>query len=645
MPMQMVVGDRAVREVVRLQPMKFAAIELVAETSTHVPERLGGYMKDGVPTGGIAIPDLASFLTGFSADTKIVGMNSVPPSDRPPATIVHLAFDVMVFSASALMLLAVWFVFAWWRRRDLPRSPWFLRAAVVAAALSMMAMEAGWITTEVGRQPWVVYGVMRTAEAVTLAPGIWGSFALVVGLYTVVGVGLILVLRAMARRWREAGPEPLPGPYAPRGPLVLPPPRVASIREGRRMSTIAAVILWFAITCYAVLGGADYGAGFWDLTAGGAKRGARPRALIDQAMAPVWEANNVWLILALVVLWTAFPRAFEPIMSTLFVPMSLAGAGIVLRGSAFVFRKSIRALTGRRLFGAVFALSSVLTPFFLGAAFGAIASGRVQAGDPGGDPLSAWIGPTPMLIGALAVLCSAFLAAVFLVFDARRARRQALERYFRRRAIGCAAVTGVVALAGLFVLRRDAPFVFRRPHARGAALRAAIGRLRRRRHRAAGERDHAGHPGARRRRGRRRARGLGRGAVPVPAPDLADDRSGGGRARTLDWVLVVLLVATVTVVPALAFLFVLDQRGRLARARDGRSPASGAATSRALSLSPSPSRTGAAPPRIRPHWWERPTASVLEGRMPAIAGWYSLPPEAPTAVKTTQLRQHRGAGD
>jgi cytochrome bd ubiquinol oxidase subunit I len=224
MPLQMVVGDRAVREVVKLQPVKFAAIELLAETGTHVPERLGGYMKDGVPTGGLKIPDLASLLTGFRADTEIAGLNAVAPRDRPPATIVHLAFDVMVGAAGALSLLAVWFALAWWRRRDLPRSRWFLRAAVVAAPLSMLAMEAGWITTEVGRQPWVVYGHMRTAEAVTRAPGIWGSFAIVAALYAVVAAGLVIVLRGMARRWRTGAPEPLPGPYAPRDPLVPPTP-------------------------------------------------------------------------------------------------------------------------------------------------------------------------------------------------------------------------------------------------------------------------------------------------------------------------------------------------------------------------------------------------------------------------------------
>jgi cytochrome d ubiquinol oxidase subunit I len=221
MPLQLVAGDLAMREVQKLQPVKFAAIELVAETSTHVPERLGGHLKDGVPTGGLVIPDAASLMSGFSADTKIIGMNSVPPADRPPATIVHWAFDVMVAAAGGMTLVAAWFAFAWWRRRDLPRSRWFLRATVLAGVLAMTAMEAGWITTEVGRQPWVVYNIMRTSEAVTRAPGIWGSFAIVVGIYAAVGVVLVLVLLRMARRWRES-PAPLPGPYAPRGPLVLP---------------------------------------------------------------------------------------------------------------------------------------------------------------------------------------------------------------------------------------------------------------------------------------------------------------------------------------------------------------------------------------------------------------------------------------
>jgi cytochrome d ubiquinol oxidase subunit I len=221
-PLQMVVGDQAVRQIVKLQPIKFAAMEMVPETAGHVPERLGGHMKDGVPTGGIPIPDMASILTGFHADTRIVGLDTVAPDERPPATIIHLAFDVMVGAASALALLSAWFILAWWRRRDLPRTPWFLRACAIAGLLAYAALESGWVLTEVGRQPWIVYGVLRTAAAVTHAPGIWGSFAIVVMIYAAVGASAVTVLRAMSRRWREGEGVALPGPYAPRGPLVLP---------------------------------------------------------------------------------------------------------------------------------------------------------------------------------------------------------------------------------------------------------------------------------------------------------------------------------------------------------------------------------------------------------------------------------------
>ncbi|HSS37471.1 MAG TPA: cytochrome ubiquinol oxidase subunit I, partial [Polyangia bacterium] len=136
--------------------------------------------------------------------------------------------DIMIFSASALALLSVWFIFAWWRRRDLPATRWFLRACAAAGALSLVTMEAGWITTEVGRQPWVVYGLLRTSQAVTHASGVWGSFAIVVAIYAAVGTGLVLVLRGMSRRWRGGEGEALPGPYAPRGPIVLPAPAAIS---------------------------------------------------------------------------------------------------------------------------------------------------------------------------------------------------------------------------------------------------------------------------------------------------------------------------------------------------------------------------------------------------------------------------------
>jgi cytochrome bd ubiquinol oxidase subunit II len=355
------------------------------------------------------------------------------------------------------------------------------------------------------------------------------------------------------------------------------------------VNTIAAVILWFGVTCYAILGGVDYGAGFWDLTAGGAQRGARPRALIDHAITPVWEANNVWLIFALVVLWTAFPRAFASIKSTLFVPMVLAAAGIFLRGCAVMFRKPIQARSGRRFFGATFALSSLLTPFFFGAALGAVASGRVEAGGPAGDPFSAWIGPPSLLSGALAVLSAAFLAAVFLVSDARRAGDLSLERYFRRRAIGSAVATGLLAIAGVYVLERDAPFVFQGLVRMGQpfiffSAAGGVGCL---------TLVASGIA--------RGAWGLAAGAVvavltacgvaqyPYLLPTSLSIAAGAGAPETLRWVLIVSGIAVVTVVPILAFLFVLDQRGRL-EARPQRRRAL-AATDESL------------PPDVRPDWW------------------------------------------
>ena len=159
------------------------------------------------------------------------------------------------------------------------------------------------------------------------------------------------------------------------------------------MSTADAVaaVLWVGATLYAVFGGADFGAGFWALVAGGGERGERARALVDWAIGPVWEANHVWLIFVLVVLWTAFSVAFASIMSTLFIPLSLAALGIVLRGSGFAFHKMARRLRNRELAQRAFGLSSLLTPFFMGTVVGAIASGRVPVGNAAGDPVTSWL--------------------------------------------------------------------------------------------------------------------------------------------------------------------------------------------------------------------------------------------------------------
>jgi cytochrome bd ubiquinol oxidase subunit II len=219
-----------------------------------------------------------------------------------------------------------------------------------------------------------------------------------------------------------------------------------------------AAILWTGITLYAVFGGADFGAGMWDLLAGSGKRADRARALIDHSIAPVWEANHVWLICGLVIAWTGFPAAFAAVMSTLYVPLALAALGIVLRGSGFAFRHAIEgglADQATRVFG----LASLLTPFFLGTVVGAVASGEVPA-DGNGPPFSSWIGLLPIVTGALFVVSAAYLSAVFLVHDAGSAGDGELREYFARRALGAAVLAGIVAVAGVVALHRDARFVY-----------------------------------------------------------------------------------------------------------------------------------------------------------------------------------------
>ncbi len=220
---------------------------------------------------------------------------------------------------------------------------------------------------------------------------------------------------------------------------------------------IAAVVLWLGVTTYAVFGGADFGAGLWDLVSGRGSEADRSRGLIAAAIGPVWEANHTWLIFDLVVLWTAFPVAFAAIMSSLFVPLSLAAVGIVLRGAAFAFRPVVGGPTGRRITTATFAASSVMTPFFLGAAGGGIASGRVTLDPTGGDLFGPWLNPTSVLVGLMAVATCAYLAAVFLVADARRLGQADLAALFLRRARVAAVVTGGLAVVGIAVLAADAP--------------------------------------------------------------------------------------------------------------------------------------------------------------------------------------------
>jgi cytochrome bd ubiquinol oxidase subunit II len=329
------------------------------------------------------------------------------------------------------------------------------------------------------------------------------------------------------------------------------------------MSTAVAVVLFIGVTAYAIFGGADFGAGFWDLTAGGTERGARPREVVDHSIAPVWEANHVWLIFCFVVLWTGFSEAYASITLTLFVPLTIAAFGIVLRGSSFAFRKSVFRTRDRRNFGAAFAISSVLVPYCMGTVAGGIASGRVPAGGQAGDPWDSWVNPTSVLGGVLAVTVAAYLAAVYLVWDADRLSDAAMVEYFRRRAVGAAVVAGAVAFVGLFVLRADAKYLYDGLTSRALPLVLLSGvcglgslvlLLR------------ANHHGA-------RLLAIGAVTSVIAAWGVAQWKyilptsmtvsSAAAPSGTLGAILVATGLAVLLIFPAFALLFVLDQRGLL----------------------------------------------------------------------------------
>ena len=321
-----------------------------------------------------------------------------------------------------------------------------------------------------------------------------------------------------------------------------------------------AAALWIGATIYAVFAGADFGAGLWSLLAGGGDRGRRPRELIDWALGPVWEANHVWLIFVIVVLWTGFSTAFEAIFSTLFIPLSLAALGIVLRGSGFAFQHTARRAADRRAAVTLFGLASVLTPFFMGTVVGAIAGGRAPAGNAAGDFVTSWLNPLSLMIGALFVATGAYLSAVFLVSDARRAAATDLEHYFAKRALIAAILAGALAGATLIPLHSDAEYIFNRLTSDAVplvvlSLACGLGVL---------VLLHRG--------GRRGARPLAVGAVaaviwgwavaqyPYVLPEKLTISAAAAPSETLTSLLIVVVVAIVVVVPSLGLLYTLAQR-------------------------------------------------------------------------------------
>jgi cytochrome bd ubiquinol oxidase subunit II len=329
------------------------------------------------------------------------------------------------------------------------------------------------------------------------------------------------------------------------------------------MSTAAAIILFAAVTFYAIFGGADFGAGFWDLTAGGDKRGERPREVIDHSIGPVWEANHVWLIFIFVVLWTCFPEAYASITLTLFVPLTLAALGIVLRGASFAFRKAVFHNRAKRKFGAIFAVSSVLVPYCFGTIAGGIASGRVPAGGQASDPVNSWVNPTSIVAGLLAVSVTAYVAAVFLTWDAGRLSDDTMVAHFRIRAVAAGVVAGIVAFVGLLVARNDARYLFDGLTSRALPLVvvsvvAGLGALVLLR----------GRP----RRGGRAAPVVAAGALVLGwgvaqwdylLPTTLTVSQAAAPTGTITAVLVAAALAALLIVPAFALLYTLDQKGLL----------------------------------------------------------------------------------
>ncbi|MFI1093910.1 cytochrome d ubiquinol oxidase subunit II [Streptomyces sp. NPDC020917] len=333
------------------------------------------------------------------------------------------------------------------------------------------------------------------------------------------------------------------------------------------MADTIAWVLVVVIAAYACGGGTDYGAGFWDLVAGGADRGKRPRWLIDHAMAPVWEVNNVWLIFVLVLMWTGFPTMFEAVFTALWLPLVLAAVGTVLRGAGFALRKPTRRLARRRIYGAVFAIASLVTPYFLGSVLGGVASGRVAVGTPASAHV--WSNPTSILAGLMAIAATAFLGAVFLSADARRFGADDLVDYFRLRAVIAFCAVVVLAAIALPVTHHDARYVWH-GLTRGlgltfVALSGFMGvltvfLLMVRAHRWTRYTSVATVALA--------ILAWGLAQRPYLLPTTLTVAQGAGAPHTLRWLGLVALIAVVLVGPALFLVYRLDMKGRLEELTD-----------------------------------------------------------------------------
>ncbi|MEV0161555.1 cytochrome bd-I ubiquinol oxidase subunit 2 apoprotein [Nonomuraea fuscirosea] len=329
------------------------------------------------------------------------------------------------------------------------------------------------------------------------------------------------------------------------------------------MTEIPMLLILAGLAAYTVLAGADFGAGLWTLLAGGRESRDELRHYARHAMGPVWEANHVWLIFVLVVCWTAYPVAFGSIMSTLAVPLFLAAVGIILRGASYALRGQLDGAPGERPVEYLFALSSILTPFALGTVVGGIASGRVPVGNAAGDLVTSWLNPTSVFIGALAVATGAYLSAVYLAADAHRVGSRSLESAFRTRALVAGGCAGALALAGLILVRYDAPALSAGLTSDGGAVMVAVSGLAGLatlllvwRHRFGPARASAALAVA------AMVAGWALAQRPYVLRGLTLDQAAAGRS-TLTAVIVTAVIGVVVLFPALFLLFRLFLRGDL----------------------------------------------------------------------------------
>jgi cytochrome d ubiquinol oxidase subunit II len=321
------------------------------------------------------------------------------------------------------------------------------------------------------------------------------------------------------------------------------------------------VLMLVGLAAYAVLGGADFGAAFWQLAAHGDRAGAL-REHAYRSMGPVWEANHVWLVFVLVVCWTAYPQAFASIFSTLTIPLFIAALGIILRGTAYAVHAGTAREIERRAVDGVFSVSSILTPFALGTAVGAIASGRVPVGNARGDLVTSWLNPSSIAVGILAVATGAYVAAAYLAGDAARAGLDDVAAAFRARALGAGVVTGAIAFAALAVVAVDAERVGERLlewPALGAVAASAVAGVstlefvRRSRFEAARYGASVAVASV--------VVGWAFAQRPQLLPDFTVEQAAAGRP-TLVATVVGVAVGAVVVVPSMAVLFRLILRGR-----------------------------------------------------------------------------------